>query len=410
MDTSQKNYAKAQSYGTQGAVYLVEKPIRFNIYDTLAFDPVNTGSFQQQYMSVAVTTQSRTNYQVPNITDATFTKASVHTGNIVAQTKQLAEKVEYNSAFAATYGGYRFFGDPLVPDGQLQNVAAINRMGAVFRSFGGMGMATCFIPNLSAAEIRSQSYQLFTLDQNNEFTEEGTIGKLSALPNVLFMETPITLSHIAGTAADDDINLTTGYTIVSATPTAPNVPGIGTPNGTTEIVLSGMTPGTTVVTGDLVQLIGGSALGQLTFLNYTNYDIFSLNPVQGRVITGGTADGAGALTITVSPAWIYDASATPDVNRNLSRAIVPGTDTLRIARSHRAGFMFYKEYMKYVSPPLPPLAPFPSQTVTTDRGISVRAYYGAVFGGATSQFVGDLYYGYGSAEEGVCRLLFPLNG
>lgn len=408
-DTSQKDYQLAEQYGTQGAAYLVKKPIRFNVENTLAFDATNSGSYQQQYMSVAVTNERRTNYQVPNITTATFTPESIHGGNIEAQTQQLGEEIDRQTAIAASFGGYRFFGDPLVPSGQLQTINEVNRMIAIFRSFGGMGHATCFFSLITASNIKTQSYQNFTLNQNNDFSDAGTIGQLQGIPNITFMETPIIVNHTAGTAADDALNVT-GYTIANVIPTPPNIPGAGTPNGTTQIDLTEMTPGTTVVPNDVIQINAGAGLAQLRFLNYTNYGIFSNNPVQGRVITGGTVAGDGTLTITISPALIFDNAVTdPDVNRNLSRAIVPGTDVLQIGRSHRAGFIFFKEYIKYISPPLPPRVPFPSQTVTTDRGISVRASYGAIFNAATDQFVSDVYFGYGVAEEGVCRILLPLD-
>ncbi len=410
MDTSQESYVKAQQYGTQGAVYLVEKPIRSNVERTLAFDAVNSGSWQQQYMSVAVTNEVRNNYQVPNITEATFTPESIHGGQLRSRVRQIAEEIELDSANTAAFGGYRFFGDPLVPAGQFSTVDSINLMIAQFRTFGGTDYATCFLPQITSARIKTQSYQLFTPEQNDEFVKQGSIGVLGGNPFIRFMQTSIIPTHFSGTASTETLN-TTGYTIVSVTPTPPNVPSSsGTPNGTTEIVLSGMTPGTTIIENDMIQINSGDPSSPLRFLNYVNYGIPSAQPVQGRVITGGTVDGAGALTITISPALIFDAAVTdPDVNRNLNRDIVPGSDTLQVAKSHKAGYIFFKEYIKYVSPKLPPLTPFPSQSVTTDHGISVRSYYGAVFGGATDQFVIDNYYGYGVADEGVCRILIPVD-
>ena len=147
----------------------------------------------------------------------------------------------------------------------------------------------------------------------------------------------------------------------------------------------------------------------LLYLTFTGYHV-SQQEVQGLVISGGTADGSGLLQIQIIPALIFDATEK-DVNRNLNRAIIIGTDTVRVAKTHRAGGVYIGEYGKFVNPPLPNKTPYPTGTAQSkETQISVRAYYGAArLGSETKYFVHDALYGFGGASEGFGRILYPVN-
>lgn len=405
-DSKFKDWEKPETYGTRGATFLVKKQTRFSVQTTLDFDPVTSGNFQEQFMSVTADTEALVNYAATDQQLATFDPQSLMMTNKDSAITTLSNRIETDSASTAALGGYRFFGNPIIQAGQLQSVGEVTNSVAKFRSFGGMGEAHYIMPLDTAAQVIQSGLQQFAPKRNDEMADEGEIGYLGGVDRVRFLQSALLPVHTSGTVTTTDagINQTTGFTISSVTVTAP---GTGAPNGTTEITLSGVTTGATIVENDMIQLVPATGSAPLQFLNYYSYTA-SLQAVQGRVITGGTADGAGDLTFTIEPALIFDATDT-DVNRNLTRAIVPGADTLVVAESHRAGAFFFTPFIKFVNPKLPSTEPFVSVSeMTDDSAISLRCYHGYVFGSNTTQFIHDSLYGYGVAPEGVARLIYPL--
>jgi len=405
-----KNWDKPETYGTRGDSFQIKKQTRFSVQDTLNFDPVTSGAFQEQYMNVTADKEALVNYAATDMQLATFEPKSLMMTNKASAITTLSNQIEQDSARTAALGGYRFFGNPIIQPGQLQSVGEVTNSVARMRSFGGMGEAHYIMPLDVAAQVIQSGLQQFAPKRNDEIADEGEIGYLGGVDRVRFLQSTLLPIHTAGTMTTTDvaINQGTGFTIDSVVVVAP---GATAPNGTTTFTLSGVTTGATIVENDMIQITPQAGSAPLRYLNYYAHDTLSLNPIQGRVTVGDTADGGGNITFTIEPALIFDASGV-DVNRNLSRDIITGGagDKLVVTESHRAGAFFFTPFIKFVNPKLPSTDPFTSVSeVTDDSAISLRCYHGYVFGANTTQFVHDSLYGYGVAPEGVTRLVYPVD-
>ena len=255
---------------------------------------------------------------------------------------------------------------------------------------------------VESAEIVNTALQQFVTQRNDDMAIDGEIGDLRGNSRVTFYETNLLQAHTAGTASEDG-----SLEITSLADNTAVFPGTTNTVNTTSLVLQGLTAGATIVQDDLLDI--GVANG-LQYLTYVGHIASSNTNVQCRVITGGTADGGGNITITVYPRLVYDGTNV-DPQRNLPRAIVNGAsgDKVRIAKSHIPGFIFLEDYLKFACPNLPTKSPYATASVMDpDTKIGMRAYHGAVFDQPITQMVLDVLYGAGGAPEGCARILFPL--
>ena len=186
----------------------------------------------------------------------------------------------------------------------------------------------------------------FTPVFNEDIVRQSAIGHLSYFD--IFQSQNIQ-RHIAGAGP----RLTPGDTLLVNGAVA---------SGST-IVLSGATINVTdyFVAGDLISISG----------------VQSVNPV-GRASTGqnmqfvitanASSNGAGAITISVSPAIISD---TNNPNRNVSNA-VPNGATVTVVGSHNVNVAYPSRALDIVCPPLYKLqVPYSSVAVDPETGLSL---------------------------------------
>lgn len=396
--------------GTLGPNFLVNLPTRTIARSGFGFTADgNSGSFSQRSMRVSADEEISAEFPYTDIDYALFDKNEAITQAAMSNINEMAIRFESFYTDKVANSGYRFFGSPAVTSGQMTTVPEITRAVNQFDSFGCVNGAKKYVimPPTAAADTISSGLQQFVTDRNEKLALAGEIGYLGGVRQTIFCNSNLLSAHIAGTAADNPNNLTPGYTIVSVTPTNPTNPDDANGDNTSVIVLSGMTAGETVVENDMLD-IGQLSDDPLRFLTFTGYRR-SENPVQARVTVGGTVDGAGNLTITVQPAFIFDGTET-NPYRNLSRAIVPGTDTIRFCKSHIPGLMYFGEYGIKVNPKLPNAEPYDGATIRNkETGIAIRAFYGkAGIDKVFKYFVHEALLGYGAASEGFARILYPL--
>jgi len=410
MSKEYSDYKVALKRGARGATTLLPLPTRSRNINSIPFDATTEGSFAERQFSITVNKQKSNPFMIEDVESAVYSAPGIVTKNTKGAINEVASAIEQDNILSIATAGYRFFGDVSVTSDQLQTVGEVDEAVNRFQGFGSPagGMAYFVVPYVASSRILQTAYQQFVNKRNDELSLKGEIGMLGGVEDTMFMKSSLLPVHTAGTAANDAINTSTGYDIVSVTPNAAASGGLEADN-TSVVVLENMTVGTTIVADDMIDIGVLNTADPLRFLTFTGYAL-SESHVQGRVITGGTVDGSGDLTITIAPALIYDGTAT-NPYQNLNRDIVAGTDTMRIAKSHRAGLLYFGDYMYFMSPDLPDTEPFPSSSMRDElSGCTLRAYYGtAGIGSGLKQFVHDSYTGAAGAPEGAARLLFPLN-
>lgn len=408
LDRKYENWEKPESYGTRGDTFLCKLPTRINANDGLTFqtqEGSTDGDFAERVLAVVAGEQANARYAITDVQQAVFDVDGLLKSNPIASLNELAIKMDTFSATSVSFRGYRAFGDFAISPNQNTTVAEVTDNVATFQSFGCGSMGYYANPFRVSAKIVQSGLQQFVLKRNEDLAVKGELGELGGVPETTFLTTNLLPVHTAGTAADDAGNLTPGFTIDSVVVTPPtNDLSSGTQAGTTTINLSGMTNGLTILKDDMIDIGKLNIADPLFYLTFTGY-IPSEQLLQGRVTANVTVAG-GVVAVVVEPAMIFD-GANLNVNRNLSRDIIPGTDTLRVAKSHRCGALYLGEYGKFVSPPLPQKEPYPTGTkMSPEMQLSVRAYYGAnALGGQTKYFVQDVIYGFGGGAEGFARVL-----
>jgi len=418
MNPEYADYADNQRDGIEGATALVRLPTRLRNLDTLAFNTTTSGNFVQRQFSISVTEQKANPIQVQNVEEALYSKQSIITDNAVTQIVEMANSVEKYNIGVIQNTGYRFFGDPSAASGQLQSVAETDLAVNKFQSFGMPANSEIqyVVPYTASSTILQTAYQQFVTKRNNELSLRGEIGYLDGVDRTLFMKSNFLNVHTAGTASNFATNLTTGYTITSVTPN-PDYGSLTSTNitessNTSTIVLEGMNPGDTVVVNDMLDIgFFNDADNPLRFFTQSGYQPSS-NSVQARVVTGGTVDGLGALTIVVQPALIFDPlniNPFQNINRPIITGGGAGADTIRFCKSHRAGLMYFGKRMYFLNPKLSNTDPFPSASIRSKAGFSMRAYHGHIMGQASNIFTYDMFFGSGGDPAAAARLIFPLD-
>lgn len=406
----------------RGDTQSVKLPTKFLVEDGLGLDISTQGSTQERLISVTVDQQKSVRKALTADEIATFPGAGdgaalkmdgpgVFAGDSESIMSTIADTIETFSAGKVCFGGYRFLGSPIVQPGQMQTASEINEEVARFRSFGGTQKACFVIPLVAAQNVRNSLQQEFVLSRNEEVSRTGEIGSISQLGRVTYYQSQNLPVHISGTAADNPINSSTGYTLTGVATT--QVPGFAFPAGESQITMTGMTPNETVLVDDVLDIgVNNVLTNPAKFLSF-NSSIISSNNVQARVTATEAVSGSGDILLTVEPALTFDATNT-NVNANLNRELITspaaGFDTVRIATSHRAGALWFPDYFLFGCPPLQGTAGYPSRSKRSNlTGISVRLYVAFNLTNAATYWTHDTIYGAGVAPEGLSRVLFPLS-
>lgn len=409
LDRKYQGWERAEYFGTRGQSFTTKLPTRLNADDGITFDQTDPadGSFSERILAVTADQLKNSRYAYTNVEEAVYDVDGLLNTNPQSAVNEIANAMDRFAATSVSLRGYRAFGDFAVQSGQMQTVGEVTDAVATFQSFGCGSRGYYLIPFRAAAKITQSGLQQFVMKRNEDIAVKGEIGELNGVPDTTFLSTNLLPIHISGTAANNVANLGTGFTIDSVVVTPPSNLITGNQAGITTINLTGMTDGETILVDDIIDIGFLNVSNPLIYLTFTGYNE-SEQSIQGRVIVGGTVV-ANALQIQIEPALIFDATEI-NVNRNLNRAIIPGTDTLRVARSHRAAGLYIGEYGKFVNPQLPEKDTYKSASIKSkDTQLSMRVYHGDTRLGADAKYmVHDVLYGFGGAAEGFGRILYPI--
>lgn len=370
-----------------------------NLGDTVTFDlpprftTTNSlvASFQpadQRVLSLTVDQQVSTSYAftdqqfIFNVRDymEKFGKAAV---------AELASQIEAGIALNCVTGTYRFYGDGVTPINSYNQLA---KALALFRNYGSAnGRAKGYIADVAVPDIVGSGLNQFALDRNDVAASSWELGMFS---NCDWYQSNLLPVHYAGTAGVAGRTLTVTGTTLDAN---------GAVIAITFDDASGLTEANSFVANDKLQFQDGVAgLTNLRYLTFIGHKV-SNSPVQVRV-TANADSVAGVSTVFIDPPL----QVAPTAFQNINTAVVAGMKAKALP-SHRAGMITSGDPLFLGMPQLPTLTPYPTgNMVDPDTGVSIRQYYGSIFGTNTRGMVHDCIYGSRLASEYAIALIFPL--
>lgn len=332
---------------------------------------------------------------------------------------ELANKVEANVALNATSsvpvytlnssgqsipsgalhtesGPYRFYGDGVTAISSYQQLA---QMIANFKNYGAVSSGIkVYLPDTIIPAIVGSGLAQFAPNRNNDIAMSWEVGSFGT-PPVEYYSSNLLPIHTAGNVGEDG----TVLTLVSTNdPTGVNV---------TQLTFSGATASdaNAVKAGDLFQfkdnVSGQPNLRFVTFIGHTP----CAQPVQFRATADASADGAGSVTVDViACSGDVGLVSAPTANQNINNALAAGMQVTALP-SHRAGLVVGGNALYLAMPALPATTPFPSSSkVDSDTGVSIRNYYGTLFGQNQQGYVNDCIWASTLVPEYSMRIAFPL--
>lgn len=300
---------------------------------------------------------------------------------------EMSAEIEADIASVCVEAPYRFYGDGVTPINSYGSLAAAL---AMFRNYGAAKDNTKFyLSDIAQSAVVNTGLNQFVPKRNDEAAMSWDVGDFDRAAFYVSNLLPV---HTAGTLGEDG----TVLTVVSVTVDA---------NGAvTAITFSGAgTDADAVKVFDKFQFNDGvSGHPNVRYLTWIGHKVSS-NPVQFKA-TANASSSAGAVTISIYPPL----QATSGNARNLNFPIVAGM-TVTGLPSHRAGVITAGNPLFLGMPMLPEEVPFPTgNEVDPDTGVSLRMYYGSLFGQNQRGMIHDAIWGKKLVPEYSMSVIFPL--
>jgi hypothetical protein len=380
-------------------------PPRYTVANTLV---ANFQASQQRVQNLAVKQAANTSYAFSN-QQFIFNSERYMDQFGKSAIKELANNIEANIALNAvsgvpldpnnanfapdpTSGPYRFFGNGITP---IDSYGQLAQALANFRDFGAAQDSTkVYLPLVSVPAIVNSGLNQFVLKRNEEIANSWWLGDFS---EASFYQSNLLPVHIAGTVGN--ANPATPLTVVST-----NDP---TGNNITQITFSGATASdpNAIFAGDLFQFSDGvTGISNVRFLTFIGHSP-SQQPVQFRATASAGAAGSGNVVVNILPGLCSTAGSA---NQNITSNIIAGMQ-VTVVPSHRAGLIVGGNALFLAMPKLPEETPFPTANDhDPDTGVSLRYYYGSLFGQNQRGFVHDCIWGSNLVPEYCMRLCLPM--
>jgi hypothetical protein len=289
-------------------------------------------------------------------------------------------------------GPYRFFGDGATAITSYQQLAQAVMF---FKNYGAVpeGMKI-YLPDTVIPSIVGNGLNQFVPRRNDDIAMSWEVGDFGT-PLVHYYQSNLLPIHTSG---DTGVNAQTLTVVSTNDPTGQNV---------TQITVSGATASdaNAVFAGDVFQFKDGVSnqpnMRYLTFIGHTQ----SANPVQVRATADAAANGAGNVTINITPALNWAGGA----NQNLNNPIAAGMQLLTFP-SHRAGLIVGGDAFFIAMPQLPEQSPYDTANeYDPETGVSMRLTYGSLFGQNQTGMIYDNTWGSVVVPEYSMRFLIPLS-
>ncbi len=363
-----------------------DKPPRFTTTNSLV---VSFQSAVQRVQTLTVNQQASTAYEftaqqfIFNVRDymEKFGTSAI---------AELGTQVEsYMGSFAET-NTYRFYGD---------GVTAINSYGqlasalALFRNYGAAkDMTKAYLSDLTFPQIVNSGLNQFALDRNNREAMSWEIGRFS---NCEWYQSNLLTTHTAGSEGEAGSTLT----VVSVTKDADDAVITITFSGT-----AGANDADSIKAYDkFVFSDGVSGKPDMRYLTFIGHKV-SQNPVQFRSTANAGSTAGSQVTVSVYPPLKASSGQAQNINNEIAAGM-----QVTVLPSHRCGLITAGNPLYLAMPQLPDEVPYPTGTsVDPASGVSIRQYYGSLFGQNQRGMVHDCIYGGTLVDEYSMMIALPL--
>lgn len=300
---------------------------------------------------------------------------------------EMSAEIEADIASVCVEAPFRFYGDGSTPINSYGQLAASLSM---FRNFGAAKDNTkYYLSDIAQSAIVNTGLNQFATDRNNKSANSWDVGDFDRAAFYVSNLLPV---HTAGTIGEDGTVLTVVSVVKDAN------------DAVIQIVFSGAgTDADAIKEFDKGQFNDGvSGQPNLRYLTFIGHKVSS-NPVQFKV-TANSASSGGNVTVDVYPPLKASAGNT----RNLNFEIAAGMQVTFLP-SHRAGMITAGNPLFLGMPMLPEEVPFPTgNEVDPDTGVSLRMYYGSLFGQNQRGMIHDAIWGKKCVPEYAMSVIFPL--
>jgi len=302
---------------------------------------------------------------------------------------EMSAEIESDVATVCVTSTYRFYGDGVT---QINSYGQLAAALAMFRNYGAAKDNTKFyISDIAQSAIVNTGLNQFTMDRNNKSAMSWDVGDFDRAAFYVSNLLPV---HTAGNVGNEAAVLTVVSVVLDA-------------NGAVvQIVFSGASDSdaNAIKKYDKGQFNDGvSGQPNLRYLTFIGHKVSS-NPVQFQVTADAAATSGGQVTVNVYPPL----QANSGNDQNLNYAIQPGMQ-VSFLPSHRAGVITAGNPLFLGMPMLPEEVPFPTgNEVDPDTGVSMRMYYGSLFGQNQRGMIHDAIWGKTLVPEYAMSVIFPL--
>jgi hypothetical protein len=307
-----------------------------------------------------------------------------------AATLELASKVESNVASNCVTAPFRFYGDGVTP---INSYGQLAQMHAFFRNFGAPKESMkVYLSDMAVPGIINAGLNQFVMKRNEETANSWMVGNFDMCDYYRSNLLPI---HVAGSEGQAGSTLT----VVSVVKNADDA--------ITQITFSGCAgalDADSIKANDKFQFEDGVA-GQpnLRFRTFIGHQI-SACPVQFKALADAASTGASQVTVDVYPPL----KASAGKNQNINVEIQAGMQ-VTVLPTHRAGMVLSGNAGYLAMPRLPDEDPYKTaNALDADTGVSMRQYYGSLFGQNQRGMVHDVIWGSRVVPEYAMSVIFPL--
>ncbi len=310
-------------------------------------------------------------------------------------TEELSAYVEANVAQQCVTNTFRFYGDGVTPITTFNQLA---KMLAFFRNFGAAKNDTKgYLSDIAVPDIVGSGLNQFATKRNDETAMSWEVGSFSRCE---WYQSNLLPVHIAGSNGIAGSVLT----VVSTTKNANGEITAITFSGT-----SAATDASSVLQYDKFQFSDGvSGQPNLRFLTFIGHQV-SNSPVQFAASATAGSTGGSQVTVSIYPYLLPGVAQAASTNtQNINYDIVAGMQAT-VLPSHRAGMITSGNPLFLAMPTLPTQDPFyTANQHDEDTGVSMRMYWGTIFGQNQQGFVHDCIWGTTLVGEYSMMIAFPL--
>jgi hypothetical protein len=301
----------------------------------------------------------------------------------------------------STYGQMQYLSGPTRFDDFTQtgllSYQALDQSMSNFISMGAPTDDHCVVlPTNYYSPIIGSGLAQFVPKRNEESAQSWLVGEFGS-PRTKYYRSNYLPLHTSGYLGENDVTLT----VVSTNdPTGANV---------TAITFSGAGSHIGAIkAGDLGYFLPASNINALTFYGH----MVTNQPVQFRAIAD--ADSSSTVTVQIITNTHTEGqglcSVAGNALQNISGPVLAGM-TVKFIPSHRAGLRVCGRAFYVAIPRLDDERPFDTSVDTDDETkVSLRMYYGAVFGQNQKWLVNDVIWGALLVSRYCQRICLPVDG